>query len=181
MKFLSTIQSISLLGLLGLGSVLAACDRCENVDCAPCNAFIGDIVLAFDRDSLQGGFRKVEINGGYAVRYAAPGFTTPIDTVRQTPFGAEFYRGVISLGTLPWPRLLTNTTPYDPAAHSFRFVLPNANRTYEISNIELKTGPGNPESCCSCGENLRRRFVLNGVAIVADGNENNERVTPLRR
>ena len=161
--------------------MLAACNSCDDVECAPCNAFIGDIVLGFDRDSLQGGFRKAEINGGYAVRYAAPGFTTPIDTVRQAPNKADFYRGSISLGTLPWPRVLTTGTPYKLAAHSFRLVLPAANRTYDISNIELNTGPGDTESCCNCGENLRRRFVLNGAAIVADGNENNERAAVLRR
>ncbi|WP_426061514.1 hypothetical protein [Hymenobacter sp. B1770] len=180
MKSFSTLQCIGLLVSFGLASVLTACDRCENVDCAPCNPFIGDIALAFDRDSLQGGFRKAEINGGYAVRYTAPGFNMPIDTLRQSRNSVDFYRSGFSLGMLPWPRLL-NTTPYNLNEHNYRFVLPAINRTYDISNVEIVTGPGNTKSCCSCGENVRRRFVLNGAAIVADGNKNNERVTWLGR
>ena len=181
MKNLRLLPLLEAVALLAASGTLAGCNACEDVDCAPCNIYIQDIVLVLDRDSLQSGFRRAEINGGYAVRYAAPGFTTPLDTVRQSPNGADFYRSVISLRELPWPRVLAAGTPYDPAAYNFRLALPAANRTYDISDIELKTGPGDPESCCSCGENLRRRFVLNGTAIVADGNKNNERATVLRR
>lgn len=172
-----------IIALFAAGSVaLDGCgDKCAGVNCAPCNAFTDDIVVVFDRDSLRGGFRKAEIDGGYAVRYTAPGFTAPIDTVRQARNGADFYHGLISLGMLPWPKLLAGTSPRSLAAYSYRFVLPAPNRTYDLGSVELQTGPGNTESCCSCGENVRRRFTLNGVPVVLDGNANNERPAELRR
>ena len=77
-------------------------DKCAGMYCAPCNAFTGDIVVAFDRDSIRGGFRKAEIDGGYVVLYVAPGFASPVDTVRQIRGGVDFYRGYSSLRTLPW-------------------------------------------------------------------------------
>lgn len=165
------------------GVALNGCgDKCAGMYCAPCNAFIGDIVVAFDRDSLQGGFRKAEIDGGYAVLYVAPGFASPVDTVRQIRGGVDFYRGYISLGTLPWSVGPTPARGPYPGSYNFRFVLPRANRAYEISNIDIQTGASSGgDGCCDCGENKRRRFTLNGTAVVLDGNANNERPAVFRR
>jgi hypothetical protein len=152
--------------LLALSSFLAACgDKCEGVHCAPCNGYIEEVALRFDLDSLRGGFRKAEINGGYAVRYRPPGFISPIDTVRQQRNGNNFYGLEIYLRSL---------APYEPSNpnsytnYNYRLVLPAANRTYDISGIEVKSERGG-DGCCNCGGNTRRRFALNGVPVVSDG------------
>ncbi|GAB3571748.1 hypothetical protein [Hymenobacter daeguensis] len=165
--------------LVTSGVTLSGCfDKCVGVNCAPCNGLLDDITVVFDRDSLQGGFRKAEINGAYAVRYSAPGFTNPIDTVWQTRGGADFYGAITTLRRLPWPAL---PVPYDLGSYSFRFVLPAANRTYSLSSIEVQAGAGGGDICCDCGTNKRRRFVLNGVAVVADGTTYDERAAIIRR
>jgi hypothetical protein len=162
------------------GGVLSGCDECEGINCAPCNAYTSDIVLAFDSDSLRGGFRKAEISGAYAVRYSAPGFTDPVDTLRQTTrYGTNFYRYLIALNMLPWPGRLTGASAKGFITYNYRFVVPAANRTYDLRSIELQTEPNG--GCCGCGHNTRRRFVLNGVPIVADGSENDERPTIFQR
>ena len=171
-----------IMGLAAGGVVLGSCgDKCTGLSCAPCNAFTNDIVVVFDRDSLQGGFRRAELNGGYAVRYTAPGFSAPVDTVRQTRGRADFYRGPISLLTLPWPGGLTGASQLSLEAYNYRFVLPALKRTYDMSKVELQTRAGDAESCCNCGENVRRRFTLNGVPVVLDGNANNEIPAVFRR
>lgn len=179
-------RNVILTGSFGLLLALSGCfvgcgDKCAGTYCAPCNAFTGDIVVAFDHDSLQGGFRKAEIAGGYAVRYAAPGFGAPVDTVRQIRGGADFYRGLISLGTLPWPGQLGGAPQRSLAAYNYRFVLPRPGRTYDLSSVELQTARSAGDGCCDCGTNTRRRFVLNGAVVVLDGNANNERPAVLRR
>lgn len=177
--FAMNIRFATTAGIISLLAALSGCgEKCEGVDCPPCNAFMNDIVVAFDRDSLQAGFRKAEIDGGYAVRYAAPGFSAPIDTVRQTRDGIDFYRGLISLRTLA---VGLGRPPGAPQAYNYRFVLPALNRTYDLANIELQTGPSDTGDCCGCGKNERRRFTLNGVPVVLDGNANNERPGVFRR
>ncbi|MDB5271156.1 MAG: hypothetical protein JWP58_4196 [Hymenobacter sp.] len=169
-------------GIVPLLAALGGCgEKCEGVNCPPCNSFTDDIVVVFDRDSLQGGFRKAEIDGGYAVRYIAPGFNAPTDTVRQTRDGLNFYRGLISLRTLAGLAKPPGASPAALAASNYRFVLPALNRMYDLGNIDLQTGPGDAGDCCSCGQNVRRRFTLNGVPVVLDGNANNERPAVLRR
>jgi hypothetical protein len=175
-RFATSASTISLLAALsGCG------EKCEGVDCPPCSPFTNDIVVAFDRDSLRGGFRKAETDGGYVVRYPAPGFSAPADTVRQTRDELNFYRGVISLRTLAGLGRPPGGLTAQPEAYSYRFVLPALNRTYDLGNIELQTGPSDAGDCCNCGKNVRRRFVLNGVAVVLDGNANNEQPGLLRR
>ena len=159
-----------------LTTSLPACTKqnaCEDVFCAPCQ-FTDDVVLAFDLDSLRGGFRRAEFSGAYAVRYALPGFGTPLDTLREGRVYSgqrfSFYGRPTELFFLPWP---TVTQAYSVAAlnaHNYRFVLPAATRTYNISSVDVASEAGDGKSCCSCGSNVRRRFVLNGTAVVADGN-----------
>jgi hypothetical protein len=171
------------LGALALaGSTLSGCgDKCAGINCAPCSTSPNDIVVVFDRDSLRGGFRKAELSGAYAVVYAGPGFAAPLDTVHQARGKVDFYWGFVSLATLPWAA--NKIQPPYPESYNFRFVLPNAGRTYDFSNIELQTGPsGNSGGCCGdCGQNTRRRFLLNGVPVVADGAEFDGRGATLRR
>jgi hypothetical protein len=163
-------------------AVLSGCgDKCDGINCSPCDISIDNINVYIDLDSVHGGFRKADIAGTYAVRYAAPGFTAPIDTVRQARGGADFYRGVVSLRFLPWSSVAAVQAPYSLESYSFRFVLPAANRTYDLSNIELQVGPTGGDGCCDCGENKRRRFVLNGVPVVADGDGPGVRGAILRR
>ncbi|GAB3867823.1 hypothetical protein GCM10028824_11060 [Hymenobacter segetis] len=169
-------------GIIPLLAALGGCgEKCEGVDCPPCSPFTDDIVVVFDRDSLQAGFRKAEIDGGYAVRFAAPGFNAPTDTVRQTRDGLNFYRGLISLRTLAGLGRPPGASQTALAASNYRFVLPALNRTYDLGNIELQTGPSDAGDCCNCGKNVRRRFTLNGVPVVLDGNANNEHPGVLRR
>ncbi|MBF9140177.1 hypothetical protein [Hymenobacter properus] len=164
--------------LLGV-SLIGCGDKCEDYNCAPCTSAPNDIVVLFDTDSTQGGFRRAEISGGYVVLYTALGFTQPLDTVRQERGGLDFYRRPTSLRTLPW-KVAPNSAqlPY-PEGYNFRFVLPRANRGYDLSNIELRTEASG--GCCDCGHNTRRRFSLNGVPKVADGYEFDERGAVLRR
>ncbi|MBO2007939.1 hypothetical protein [Hymenobacter negativus] len=170
-----------IIGAAACSVVLEGCiDKCVGVNCAPCNGLLDNIVVVFDRDSLQGGFRKAEMEGAYAVRYAAPGFTTPFDTIRQMRGGVDFHHGV-SLRVLPWPTVPAVQGPYELKNYSYRFVLPAANRTYDLSGIELQTGEGTGGDCCDCGVNTRRRFTLNGAPVVADGAAYDQHAAIFRR
>ena len=44
---------------------------------------------------------------------------------------------------------------------------PNASRSYSISDLEVTTEDGS--GCCACPTNVRRRFVLNGKPVIAEG------------
>jgi hypothetical protein len=167
--------------LLAIGAALSSCDKCAGINCSPCDLSIDDINIYIDLDSVRGGFRKADVTGAYAVRYAAPGFTRPIDTVRQVRGGTDFYQGFVSLRSLPWSSVAVVQAPSSLESYTFRFVLPAISRTYDLSNIELQTGATGGDGCCDCGENKRRRFVLNGVSVVADGDGPGVRGAILRR
>ncbi|UOQ96280.1 hypothetical protein MUN81_13585 [Hymenobacter sp. 5317J-9] len=170
MKSPHLLSAFSIVALTGAGTLLSGCgDKCAGVYCSPCNAFIDDIIVYIDVDSLHGGFRRADLAGGYAVRYVAPGFARPIDTVRQVRGGTNFYNGGVTLRSLPWPAMVSVPAPSNLESYNFRFVLPATNRTYDLSDIELQIGESGGDGCCGCGQNTRRRFVLNGVPVVADG------------
>ncbi|MBD2722540.1 hypothetical protein [Hymenobacter armeniacus] len=172
MKNAHLLAAVSAVALTVLGTLLSGCgDKCAGVYCSPCDVSIDNISVYIDGDSLHGGFRKADLAGSYSVRYVAPGFARPVDTVRLVRGGPNFYTGGVTLRTLPWPTVVSIPAPYNLESYSFRFVLPAANRTYDLSNIELQIGGGSGDGCCNCGQNTRRRFVLNGVPVVADGDE----------
>lgn len=162
--------------LVALSGGLAGC--CGSIDCDCDVVSASDVVFALDQDSLRGGFRAVEVKGTYAVRYARPSFSTPLDTVRSLLAGSNGYSSYVSLQNLNW-----STKPVTPPAvtggfidYNYRVVLPNAGRTYDISNLEVATRV--TKGCCACPINERRRFVLNGNQVVAEGGA---AITTLRR
>ncbi|OGX81431.1 hypothetical protein BEN47_05645 [Hymenobacter lapidarius] len=153
--------------LLALSGSLAGC--CGSIDCDCDVSSASDVVVSFDQDSLQSGFRAAEIRGAYAVRYVRPGFLMPLDTARQVLAATNFNStNYISLQTLRWP-----ANPAPPATgeaftkYNYRLVLPNASRSYSISELEVATEAGS--GCCGCPFNTRRRFVLNGKLVIAEG------------
>ena len=76
--------------------------------------------------------------------------------------------------TLPWSRQQSApAVTGDFTIYNYRFVVPAANRTHEMSNLEVKTEASGGR--CDCGTNVRRRFVLNGRQIISNGSENQER------
>ena len=123
-------------------------------------------MVRLDTDSRTSGFTSAEVVGAYLVRYAQPGFTTALDTVRNGLCGPSLYCAV-DLQHLPLPssssRPVSNYTQLN-----YRFVLPAASRTYDLSNLDVASQPGGT-GCCSCASNLRRRALLNGVAVADDG------------
>jgi hypothetical protein len=160
-----------LLATLGFG--LAGCCGSTVCDCDVGSA--GDVVLRADQDSLRGGFRKAELRAAYAVRYVRPGFATPADTVALNLVGGPYPDAYISLQALP-PVKGTGQTSAGFTTYDYRLVLPNANRTYEVSNLDVATTV--TSGCCACPVNARRRFVLDGIAVVAEGSA---ATTTLRR
>jgi hypothetical protein len=161
-----------LLAFLGLGNILAACDndKCEGVNCAPCTTDVDDVQVVFDLDSAGTGFRAAELRGAYVVRYKRPGFGAARDTVRRlaTP-GNGFGRYYLALFQLRWPRAVAGSYVVDTLqAHNYRVVLPAANRQYNLADLELRSQIST-EGCCACPRNVRRRLLLNGLPIVADG------------
>ncbi|OGX84715.1 hypothetical protein [Hymenobacter glacialis] len=158
---------LSLWPLLVLSAGLAGC--CGSIECDCDAGSASDVVVSFDQDSLQSGFRAAEIRGAYAVRYVRPGFLTPLDTARQVLASTNFNStNYISLQTLRWPANPTLPTAGEAfTSYNYRLVLPNASRSYSISELEVATGAGS--GCCGCPFNIRRRFVLNGNPVIAEG------------
>ena len=153
-------------GLLAVSGLLAACgDKCEDYACAPCTQ-TENLVVRLDTDTRTGGFTSAEAAGAYLVRYAPPGFATPLDTVRTGLCGPNLFCAV-DLQHLPLPS--SNSRPVSNYTQlNYRFVLPAAGRTYDLSNLDVASQPGGT-GCCSCASNLRRRALLNGVAVADDG------------
>lgn len=153
--------------LVALGGGLTGC--CGSIECDCDTTSASDVVLSFDQDSLQSGFHAAEIRGAYAVRYVRPGFLVPLDTARLALASNNVGNiNYISLRTLNLPAY-----PAPPAAagvftdFNYRLVLPQASRSYSISELEVATKTGS--GCCACPTNARRRFVLNGSLVVAEG------------
>ena len=151
--------------LVVLGGLAGCCGRTE-CDCDVISP--GEVVFYADQDSLQGGFQRAELRGAYAVRYAPPGFSGPADTVRLGLASSAFNSHYIGLRALRWP-VRTGPQPALQAftGYSYRFVLPNANRTYDVSNLDVATDLS--DGCCACPVNVRRRFVLDGKPVIAEG------------
>ncbi|MDQ2794456.1 MAG: hypothetical protein M3Y12_10690 [Bacteroidota bacterium] len=152
---------------------LAGCCQSTQCDCDVSSA--GDVVLLADQDSLRGGFRKAELRAAYAVRYVRPGFGTPVDTVALDLVGGAYPSASISLQALPLGRRAGAATGAF-TNYDYRLVLPNARRTYEVSSLDVATGV--TRGCCACPINVRRRFVLDGRPVAAEGGA---AITTLRR
>ncbi|WP_375417393.1 hypothetical protein [uncultured Hymenobacter sp.] len=164
-----TRPKLKLVGWAGLLAALsfglAAC--CGNISCDVCLPYASDVALSFDTDSLQAGFRKAELKSAYLVRYAQPGFATVLDTVRLNRDDVP-YRSVFSLYELAEQGRSGSQASAGPITdYNYRFVLPAPGRTYNLSDLQVKTRVEG--GCCACAENVRRRFVLNGQPVVADG------------
>ncbi|MBF9221524.1 hypothetical protein [Hymenobacter ruricola] len=150
-------------GLLALG--LSSCLDCKEQTCDCFSEFEDSIRLAFDVDSLHGGFRKAELGGVYVVRYAKPNFATPLDTVREQPRqnGLTFYQYGIVLNYLFEPR----GGEYDISRYNYAVVLPAIGRRYQLSELEL-AGETLGNKCCRCYRNTRKRFQLDGQYVIAE-------------
>lgn len=99
----------------------------------------------------------------YVVRYALNNYQQPLDTVRlRSSFGYQNLRATFSLpfvGLFP-----ARSGIYPPVQeHSYRVVVPTAQRQYDVTNIALsyKEGTG----CCACDQLIRSRFQLNTALI----------------
>ena len=174
---MNTLGIPGLVSVLVISGGLAGCCGSIQCDCDATSA--GDVVLQFDQDSLQNGFRAANVRGAYVVRYARTGFLAALDTarLRLTGSGASSgYSYLVRLKFLSWPVRAGGQPTAGLADYNYRFLLPNASRTYEVSNLEVVTGV--TSGCCACPINIRRRFGLNGSPVVAEGNA---AVTILRR
>ena len=145
---------------------LAGC--CGSIDCDCDVSSSSDVVFFADQDSLRGGFRKAELRGAYAVRYAPPGFAGPADTAKLNLASTAFNSHYISLMALRWlPRPGAQPAPQAFTGYNYRFVLPKVNRIYDVSNLDVTTEL--TSGCCACPVNTRRRFMLNGNLVIAEG------------
>ena len=157
---MKTVMALALgIGLMGCG------DECEDYDCAPCTE-TENLLVRLDTDS-QTGFSAAEVAGAYLVRYAGPGFAAPLDTVRNGICGPNLLCAV-DLQHLPLPTATGSAPALGYLAYNYRVVLPATGRSYDLSNLDVASQPGGP-GCCSCATNLRRRALLNGVAVDDDG------------
>ncbi|RZK16106.1 MAG: hypothetical protein EOO56_20845 [Hymenobacter sp.] len=139
--------------------------------------------MVFDLDSAARGFRAAELRGAYIVRYKRPGFAFARDTVRRqlrpaSSLSNGFDRYQLSLAELHWPGGISYV-PDTLMAHNYRLVLPAASRQYDLSNLEISIAIGT-SGCCNCPTNVRRRLLLNGQPIVADGGGENTSVVVRR-
>jgi hypothetical protein len=101
------------------------------------------------------------------VRYKRPGFGAARDTVRRlATAGNGFGRYQVALLQVRWPRGGYGADTLQ--AHNYRVVLPAANRQYNLADLELRSQIS-AEGCCACPGNVRRRLLLNGLPVVADG------------
>jgi hypothetical protein len=164
-SFAARLAALSLGASLGAG--LAGCgEKCENYNCAPCTE-TENLVVRLDTDSGRNGFTAAEVAGAYVVRYRRTGFAAPLDTVRTGICGPNLFCAV-DLQHLPLPTASAPAPALGYLNYNYRFVLPNAGRTYDLSDLDVASQPGG-KGCCSCAYNLRRRGVLNGVAVADDG------------
>lgn len=174
---MKTRRISELVGMLAIGSSPAGCCGAVQCDCDVSSA--SDVVLQLDADSLQNGFRAAEVRGAYVVRYARPGYLAPRDTARFRPIGSGAVGGpyfLVGLESLLWPVRAGGPPAAGLLDYDYRLLLPNANRTYEVSSLDVQTATAS--GCCACLVNTRRRFVLNGTPVVAEGRA---AVTVLRR
>jgi hypothetical protein len=156
MRRLLTLLLLSLLstGLMGIG-------------CCDCFNPTTDLSLEFSADSLGGaGFRRAEWRSAYVVRYEAT-LTEPIDTLRQALPGATSPAGgsylyVLEGGSGPVAWLDSRWAGSKPVG-SFRVLVPAAGRTYDLTDIDLKTTGGGGR--CGCYRIERFNFSLNGQRI----------------
>ena len=88
-----------------------------------------------------------------------------------------FSNHYIGLSALRWPvRTGPQPVPQAFTGYNYRFVLFGTNRTYGVSNLDVATDV--TKGCCGCPTNTRRRFVLNGNAVIAESGASE---TALRR
>lgn len=170
--------------VIGVMLCLLSCGCGLNCSQQTCDCFSegeDNVLLRFDLDSLNQGFRRAELRNAYVVRYSAPSFATPLDTVRDRASQAQqldFYanRGVL-LNYLfeRRPNSTQNFTEYNYAV-----VLPQASRRYLVSELEL-AGETRGSRCCSCYRNTRKRLRLDGTYLVAEGPLGNPAAPVLRR
>lgn len=148
---------------------LSGCLGCNSQICDCFDGGENDIYLAFDSDSSRQGFRKAELAGAYVVRYARSGFTTALDTARIGPT-PTYPSERAGFGVILNYVFRQQTTLPDVAANNYAIVLPRVSRRYQVAGIEI-ANETTGSRCCRCLTNTRKRVVLDGSALIADGNE----------
>ncbi len=120
-----------------------------------------EVALRFNADTLGGpGFRQAEIRTAYLIRYAGT-LTNTIDTLRQRTAGQS--STLESLNIQPGVGASVWLRPYTYAnlpVGSYRLVVPAANRTFDITDIDIQTRTGSEP--CGCLFVERLDFSLNG-------------------
>jgi hypothetical protein len=150
--------------LLGAATLTTCTPDCREQTCDCFSEYEDAIQLRFDLDSLNQGFRRADVRATYVVRFAPPGFATPLDTAREERQSSQdFYRYGIVLNTLFQPR----NGNYGPVGYNYAVVLPAIGRRYQITDIEL-AGEERGSSCCRCYRNTRKRLTLDGTYLVAE-------------
>ena len=153
--------------LIAGAAALAGCgSKCADLACAPCTR-TENFSVYIDTQSQPGGFKAPEVAGAYVVRYARPGFATPLDTLRTGLCDANLYCR-FDLQAYPIPGISGSQLSLAYTTFNYRFVLPQVGRIYDLSNLDVQSQPAGP-GCCSCASNVRRRALLNGVPVDDDG------------
>lgn len=152
-----------LLAVLTASVALPACQQTCPANMSPPPTFM----LAFSVDTLAStgvGFRKAELRSAYIVRYRDADFQSMDDTLRQptaaTANSTKPVFGIYYGSGYPPQFALPDFERQNTFAHSFRLVVPAANRIYDINNVVLKEEPG--KNRCDGYHLTRREATVNG-------------------
>ncbi|MDO7849648.1 hypothetical protein Q5H92_25015 [Hymenobacter sp. M29] len=152
---------ISSTGLAAAMLVLAGCS-CPKGEPPP-----PQFMLAFSPDTLSSsglGFRRAETRSAYLVRYGDEALQSLLDTLRQpTPATLKSATAlflVYYMKDQPAQFALPAFVRQNVNAHSFRLVVPAANRSYDITNIVLEQTAGSGR--CSVSHVSRNEALVNG-------------------
>ncbi|QNH61669.1 hypothetical protein [Hymenobacter sediminicola] len=112
-------------------------------------------MLNFETNLGNGGFQSSEIRSAYLVRYTFNDYQRPLDTLRQ-PTSYQYN----------YPYFEESGVTLASTEHSYRIVVPAAQRQYDITDIELSYEKGT--GCCACDQLRRRKFKRDNVVVIAD-------------
>ncbi|GAA4372046.1 hypothetical protein [Hymenobacter koreensis] len=164
-KFTTSWQRITLalsLGAMSFGLMGIGC----------CDCFDGDVStfrLPINTDSLSGrGFRAAELRSAYLLAYATPNLLGQPDTFRQPlPQATSIISGQyldIRNDYVYLEGLARN--PAGELVKSYRLRVPVANRSFELTDLDVKVGGGGGR--CGCKHTKRKELTLDGQRVDAE-------------